>query len=140
MMLPLGRRPHHRCVTAEPEDPRHRRVDLFATVLLAVAAVATAFSTYQSTRWRGDQAQDAARATAAHIASSEASTRAGQLTEIDVATFTQWIDADVAGDTELATFYRQRFRDEFQPAFEAWIATNPRTNPDAPHTPFEMPE
>jgi hypothetical protein len=62
------------------------------------------------------------------------------LTEIDVATFTQWVDAYAAGDVELADFYRERFRDEFQPAFDAWIATNPRTNPDAPPTPFAMPE
>jgi hypothetical protein len=89
---------------------------------------------------RGEQGLDASRATAAHIASSEASTRAGQSTEIDVATFTQWVDADVAGDTALAAFYRQRFRDEFEPAFEAWLATNPRTNPNAPNTPFEMPQ
>src|SRR4051794_32582039 len=51
----------------------------------------------------------------------------------------QWVDAYVAGDTELADFYRQRFRDEFKPAFDAWIATEPRTNTDAPHTPVEMP-
>src|SRR4029453_8069306 len=67
-------------------------------------------------------------------------TRAGQLTQIDVATFTQWVNATVAGDTELADFYRARFRDEFTPAFDAWIAPDPLTNPDAPETPFAMPE
>jgi hypothetical protein len=50
------------------------------------------------------------------------------------------VDADVAGDADLADFYRRRFREEFQPAFDAWMATDPRTNPDAPLTPFEMPE
>lgn len=119
---------------------RRRRVELLATILLALAAVATAWSTYQSSRWRGDQARDANRTTAAHIAAAEASTRAGQLAAIDVATFTQWVDAYASGDSELADFYRQRFRDEFRPAFDAWLATNPRGNPDAPHTPFEMPQ
>ena len=38
------------------------------------------------------------------------------------------------------TFYERRFRPEFKPAFDAWVATKPRTNPDAPLTPFVMPQ
>ena len=38
------------------------------------------------------------------------------------------------------TFYRQRFRPEFKPAFNAWIATKPLTTKGAPRTPFVMPE
>ncbi len=124
----------------DAHQTRRHRVELLATILLAVAAVAIAWSTYQSTQWRGQQAADNSRASAARIKSSEASTRAGQLTQIDIATFTQWVDAYVAGNTELANFYRQRFRTELQPAFDAWIATNPRTNPNAPATPFVMPQ
>src|SRR4029453_4376047 len=90
--------------------------------------------------WRAQRAADNRKASAARIESSEASTRAGQLTQIDIATFTQWVDAYVAGNTELADFYRQRFRKEFQPAFEAWLATTPRPNPSAPASPFEMPQ
>jgi hypothetical protein len=122
----------------DAEERRQRRVELLATVLLAVAAVATAWGTYQSTLWRGEQAADSTKATAAHIESSQASTRAGQLTQVDIATFTQWVDADVAGNRALARFYRRRFRTEFRPAFAAWIATSPRTNPTAPLSPFAM--
>ncbi len=111
-----------------------------ATIVLAVAAVAIAWSTYQSTQWRGEQAADNSKASAARIESSQSFTRAGQLTQIDVATFIQWVDADVAGDTALADFYRNRFRDEFEPAFDAWVATNPMTNVDVPPTPFAMKE
>src|SRR2546430_4351407 len=122
------------------EPARQRRVELLATILLAVAAVATAWSTFQSTRWRGETAADYSKATAARIQSSEASTRAGQLTQVDIATFIQWIDASVAGDAKLADFYRRRFRAEFRPAFAAWLATHPRTNRSAPLTPFAMPQ
>jgi hypothetical protein len=120
------------------DERRQHRVEFLVTVLLAVAAVATAWSTYQSARWRGEQAADSTKATAAHIASSEASTRAGQLTQVDIATFIQWVDADVAGERRLAQFYRRRFRKEFRPAFAAWVATSPRTNPTAPISPFAM--
>jgi len=37
-------------------------------------------------------------------------------------------------------FYRRRFREEFEPAFEAWVATRPLRNPRAPLSPFAMPE
>jgi hypothetical protein len=121
-----------------PDERRRQRVEFVVTVLLAVAAVATAWSTYQSARWRGQQAAESSKATAAHIASSEASTRAGQLTQVDIATFIQWIDSNVAGERTLAQFYRQRFRGEFRPAFAAWLATSPRTNPTAPPSPFAM--
>jgi hypothetical protein len=124
----------------EADDRRARRIELLATVLLALAAVATAWSTYQSQRWRGEQASDSTKATAAHIESAQASTRAGQLTQVDIATFTQWVDADVSGDGDLARFYRRRFRKEFRPAFAAWIATSPLTNPTAPPSPFAMPQ
>ena len=122
------------------EPARQRRVELLATILLAVAAVATAWSTFQSTRWRGEQTADYSKATAARIQSSEASTRAGQLTQVDIATFIQWVNASVAGDRTLADFYRRRFRAEFRPAFGAWLATHPRTNRSAPLTPFAMPQ
>jgi len=122
------------------ERKRQHRVELFATILLAVAALTTAWSTYESTRWRGETAADYSKATAARIESAEAATRAGQLTQIDIATLVQWIDADLRGNDELARFYRQRFRPEFQPAFDAWLATSPKTNPNAPLTPFAMPQ
>lgn len=36
----------------------HANLELLATLLLAVAAVATAWSSYQSSRWSGEQAID----------------------------------------------------------------------------------
>ena len=107
-------------------------VELLATLLLAVAAVDGV--EHLPGGWRGEQVAETAKATAARIESSEAATQAGQPTQIDIATFTQWVDATVAGNAELAGFYEQRFREEFQTAFDAWQATQPLTNPDAPLT------
>ena len=42
--------------------------------------------------------------------------------------------------TDLADFYFKRFRPEFKPAVNAWIATRPLKNADAPPTPFAMPQ
>jgi hypothetical protein len=124
----------------EDRSTWERRLEVLATFLLAAAALATAWSTFQSGRWRGEQASKTGKSTAARIESSQAATRAGQLTQIDIATFIQWSNADLAGNRQLAAYYRERFRDEFRPAFAAWIATRPRDNPNAPSSPFVLPE
>jgi len=116
------------------------RVELVATVLLAVATVATAWSGYQSTRWNGEQAKAAARANALRIESAKASGVANSQSGIDVATFTQWVNAYAQDQTKLAAFYLKRFRKEFRPAVTAWIASRPLKNPNAPLTPFAMPQ
>jgi hypothetical protein len=116
------------------------RLDLVATILLALATVATAWSGYQASRWNGEQAKAFSRAGALRIESAKAADLANAQTEVDVATFTQWVDAYAQEQSELAAFYRKRFRAEFKPAVEAWIATRPLRNPDAPLTPFAMPE
>ena len=114
----------------------HRdRVEVIATVLLAVATVATAWSGYQSTRWNGEQAKAGGRANALRIESAKAAGLANTQTSIDVATFTQWTDAYALHQTELADFYFRRFRAEFRPAVDAWVATKPLKNPSAPLTP-----
>ena len=80
------------------------------------------------------------RANAARIESTRASSLADAQTQIDVATFTQWVDAYAQHQTRLADFYFKRFRTEFKPAVDAWIATKPQRNPNAPLTPFAMPQ
>jgi hypothetical protein len=116
------------------------RVELAATILLSVAAVATAWSSYQATRWNGEQAKAASRTNAIRIDAARAQGLAQAQTQVDVATFTQWVDAFARDETMLADFYFERFRAEFKPAVEAWIAERPLRNPDAPLTPFAMPQ
>jgi hypothetical protein len=116
------------------------RTELVATVLLALATVATAWSGYQASRWNGEQTKAFSRATAARIESTKAAGLADSQTQVDVATFTQWVDAYALKRTELADFYFRRFRAEFKPAVDAWIATRPLRNADAPLTPFAMPQ
>lgn len=124
----------------DAQERRTHRVDVLSTALLSVAAVAIAWSTAQVTRWRDVHSSHSTKATTAHIESSRASTRAGQESQVDIATFIQWVDANASGDDKLATFYRRRFRPEFRPAFAAWLRTEPLTNPKAPPTPFAMHE
>jgi len=114
--------------------------ELLATVLLVLAALGTSWSSYQATRWNGEQAAAAGRTNGIRIEASRAQGLAEAQTQVDVATFIAWADADQRGEQELAQFYVDRFRDEFQTAFDAWLATRPLTNAEAPATPFAMQE
>ena len=98
-----------------------RRLELAATVLLAFATVATAWSAYQARVWTGEQSQGYSHATASRIAVNRSAALANRQVQIDVATFTEWVDARALHRTDLADFYQTRFRDEFRPAFAAWI-------------------
>jgi hypothetical protein len=126
--------------TTVEEPARQDWVEIVATVLLALAAIATAWSSYQATRWNGEQTKTAARVNALRIDAARAQGMAQSQTQVDIAVFIQWVDARAVGEEQLADFYRDRFRDEFQPAFDAWLATDPLTDPDAPPSPFAMEE
>jgi hypothetical protein len=115
-------------------------IEVAATVLLAFAAVSTAWSSYQATRWNGEQAKTAGTVNKTRIEAARASDLANAQQQVDVATFMQWVDSYARDETELVSFYRERFRPEFKPAFEAWIATKPLITAGAPRTPFVMPE
>lgn len=114
------------------------RLELVATVLLSCATLATAWSGYQSTRWNGEQVKAGGRANALRIESAKAADLANAQSGIDVATFTQWVNAYAQDQTRLADFYFKRFREEFRPAVNSWVATRPLKSPNAPLTPFAM--
>ena len=121
-------------------SPGRDWVEVAATILLALAAVATAWSSYQATRWNGEQAKTSGSVNKTRIEAARASDLANAQQQVDVATFMQWVDSYARGDTKLVNFYRERFRDEFKPAFNAWVATKPLKTEGAPLTPFAMPQ
>jgi hypothetical protein len=115
-------------------------VEIVATVVLALAAVATAWSSYQATRWNGETTKATSRVNALRIDAARAQGLAQAQTQVDIGMFFQWVNATAADDEELADFYRERFRPEFQPAFDTWLDTDPLTNADAPPSPFALDE
>ena len=117
-----------------------RGTEIVSAILLGLVTIATAWSGYQSARWGGVQSTKYSEASALRVESTRASALAGQQTQIDVALFSNWLNAYADGNQPLEEFYRERFREEFTPAFEAWLATKPAQNPEAPPSPFAMPE
>jgi hypothetical protein len=133
------------------------RIELIATIIMALAAIATAWCAFQATKWSGIQAIEFSNANAARVESTRADNLANTQRSVDVNVFTSWLDA-VAGEIDagviepvseagytpqegtLSAFYYERMRDEFRPALDAWLATDPLNDPAAPSTPFAMGE
>ena len=96
----------------QPDDSGRNWQELVATVLLVLAALGTSWSSYQATRWNGEQAAAAGRTNAIRIEASRAQGLGEAQSQVDVATFIAWADADQRGEQDLAQFYVDRFRDE----------------------------
>lgn len=133
-----------RAEETQPPRPRPRRrqryVEAVSIVLLSCAGVATSWSSYQAADWSGVQAASYSRANALRLESARASAAADQLRAVDIAMFAAWIEAYARGDETLQQFYAERMRAEFAPAFDAWLKSRPRENPEAAATPFQLPE
>ena len=115
-------------------------VEISEAILLAIVAVATAWSGYQAARWDGRQAELYGHASTVRIEADEATTLGGQQRLLDVTTFNTWIEAHAQGQTELEDLYERRFSPAYGKAFDAWIAAGGLTNPNAPPGPSFMPE
>jgi hypothetical protein len=129
---------------AEHEAKEKRRwqelIELIEVVILAIVAVGTAWSGYQAARWDGHQAFEYGTSSRLRFEADQEATAGGQQRLLDVSTFNTWIQARAAGNTTLAALYVRRFSPEFKTAFDAWLATHPFSNPDAPPGPSFMPD
>jgi hypothetical protein len=119
---------------------RDRRVTIIEAVLLAVVAVLAAWSGYASSKWGTESSLTLARASAARSEASRAQLTAMDQRNFDSSTFSAWFTAYIAGNQKAMAIAAKRFRPEFKRAFDAWLATNPATNPNSPPGPTYMPQ
>ena len=115
-------------------------LEVLEGLLLAVVAVSTAWSGYQSALWDSRSAASYGHSSRLRIQSQGAQTIAGQETLYDSSTFYAWLAAAEAGNTTLTTILERRMRPEYKVAFDAWITLDPLHNPYAPPGPAFMPQ
>ena len=147
------------CPVAREEARIQRRTDrleMLFTLIMAMAAIATAFAGFESSKWNSEQARLNTQAGVLRAQANRLFNEAGQLRSLDAIVFTQWLNAlniEIQADPgvypgqgyqprekAVSTFLYQRFRKEFRPAFAAWLEQQPLRNPEAPATPLVMPE
>lgn len=127
----------------EPEKARPRWVttlEILEVILLAIVAIATAYSGYQATKWDGQQSLLYGHSTRDRFEAEAASTYGIQELAADAGFFTAWLQAHSANDTTLERFYVRRFSPDYLVAFNAWLTTDPFTNVKAPAGPGVMPQ
>jgi hypothetical protein len=122
----------------EPRPPEDRS-DVFAAILLALATILSAWGAYQATRWSGEQADAYAESAALRAEAGKHDRRANALQQVDVETFLDWVQARTTGNDQLSDFIATRFRTEFRPALDAWLATATEPEQVPAGTPFDLP-
>lgn len=134
-------------VPVEPEDPWERRqriLDSWTAIILAVAAVATTWASFQASQWSNAQS-DAQSASA--IERSDANRAASEATSqsvVDSQMWIAWVEATASKQKDRAGFLRDRFSPALDKAQKEWLGTvpvdgdgNPARVPDG--TPLDLP-
>jgi hypothetical protein len=108
-------------------------------VLLALATIVAAWSAYQATRWGGVQANSFSQAAALRSEANEAEIVAKAGLETDVEMFSAWLVLAAEGNEASAGAIEERLREEFRPAFDAWLSEAP-FGQIPPGRPFDLPQ
>lgn len=115
-----------------------RMIEIAEALVLAIVAVATAWSGYQAARWTGYQSQRYGEASKLRVEAQGAETMANQERLYIAATVVEWLKAEASGQAKLAEIFERRILPEFRTAFDAWKRTDPIHNHDAPPGPQLM--
>lgn len=135
---------HHMNESHGLGTPHHSKwlevLEIVEAIVLAMVAIATAWSGYQAAKWDGLQDELYEQSTKLRVQAQGSASRGGQEQIYDASNVTEWLKAESGGQTKLAGLFEKRVRPEVRPAFEAWKKTDPLNNPDAPPGPLMMPE
>lgn len=129
----------------EREQPvRERRgqeevIEILGVLLLAVAAVATAWGGFQAAKGDGRQSILYAEAGVDRVQATTVAIAGQQRLASDAATFNEWLQAKRANDAQLQVMLVRRFSPEYRTAFVAWLKTAPFTRSSAPPGPAYLP-
>jgi hypothetical protein len=125
---------------ADPHEGRDRLISITEAVLLSVVALLAAWSGYAAAKWSTESRVELATASSLRIEASRADADAFELRNFDSSAFESWFSAYIVRNRTAMRLAERRFRPEFRVAFDAWRATEPETNPEAPRGPTYMPQ
>jgi hypothetical protein len=132
---------HHLSEQKAPSEGRGGAIlEIAEAIVLAIVAVATAWSGYQAALWSGRQSELYGKSSKIRIQAEGVAAAANQERLFNALNVTEWLKAEAHGEKKLAELFQRRFLPEFRPVFEAWKKTDPLNNPDAPSGPQWMKE
>ncbi len=119
---------------------RDRVLTIGEAILLSVVTLLAAWSGYAAAKWSTESRFKLAEASTARTQASRDFQESLTFRVGDATTFNAWFGAYVTGKRNVVRVAEKRFRPAFRVAFDAWIATHPFTNPNAPPGPQSMPQ
>jgi hypothetical protein len=126
---------------AEAAGREHDRwLSIVEALLLSFVAVLAAYSGYAAAKWGTESSLTLAKASAERTKANRADTEAIVTRTLDSASFNAWFTAFTADNEDAQQLAQKRMRPGYRPAFDAWLATDPEHNPDAPAGPAYMPQ
>ena len=132
---------HKKQAAAPHEGGQHDRwLSIVEAVLLSLVAVLAAYSGYAAAKWSTESSVTLAKASAERTKASRASLEGLVTRTLDSASFNAWFTAYTAGNASDQRLAVRRMRPGYRPAFNAWVATDPAHNPNAPPGPAYMPQ
>ena len=110
----------------------HTIVEVLEVIVLAIVAVATAYSGFQAAKWDAEEAHRYGESSTLYTRAATERTAGVQVLAADAATFTAWLQAHDDNKPELQEDLEHRFSADYKVAFDAWLKTDPFSNDDAP--------
>jgi len=117
-----------------------RLISISEALLLAIVAIIAAWSGYAAAKWSTESSLKLAKASATRTKANRAYQQSLTYRVGDAITFNAWLGAHVSGNKDAERVAEKRFLPELRPAFNAWLATDPFTNRNAPSGPQAMPQ
>ena len=118
------------------EHPAHtgrdRLISIIEAVLLSIVALMAAWSGYSAAKWSTESSLSLSKASSARSDASADQIQATQIRTLDSVSFNAVEGAYVANNAKLFKLTVKRLRAGYRPAFNAWLATHPLKNPNAP--------
>lgn len=111
-------------------------LDVAVAVLMAAAAVMTAWATYQGSQWDGVAADARSQSALLRSDAGRAAADAVTQTVVDSQLWTAWEEASLARNLDRAEMIRFRFSPELEGAHRAWLGGRPV---DADGNPLTVP-
>lgn len=115
-------------VPVDPEDPWERRqriLDSWTAIILAIAAVATTWASFQASQWSNAQSDAQSISAIQRSDANRAASEATSQSVVDSQMWISWVEAVASKQKDRAGFLRDRFSPALDKAQKEWLGTVP---------------
>jgi hypothetical protein len=108
--------------------------------VLSIVTLLAAWSGFSAAKFSTEASLHLAKASATRSKANRSYQESLDVRIGDALVFNAWLGAKASGNASFQRVTERRFSPQLKPAFEAWLATDPFTNPAAPAGPQAMPQ